>query len=711
MNNTYLLIGGVFVANLIISLILRISLKNSKSMKKTNDRFNAYRKETNMNIQKLEETYKNCEQGITMRIEEANSVIAQVAETLDIIFVHQKELSQLDDVCKNYKIALEKLKIQTEQAEARIHAVQAEVRKAEAVDSFVIQFQQDAERLTNQMQDLKSEYVRLVASTEQALKVAGQNQMDENNQMLSSFAVSLERFKVQFSDFISSEKAGFADICRQQEIIASNNLNVLSEKSLEIHESIDQAMANLASFRGELENSTSELEERKDEAIKAISDAAELHQNAIKAFGDSEENSLQASLKAKEEEIAKTIESFGMSMQVEADKVSASVSELEERRNTAIATIEEAEKRYATELKHFYDESSEMLVKQISEREAAVKTTIDSFSSIMEEKETGINSAIASLDERAEALSNAISEKFKNETENVEFALRRLEDSKNISVTDFTEKMMKEEEKVEQSILKLEGKRDLAVSIFEDKIAEKEEQAATALNTIDNRREQVILDLENAVAAKKEELKTTLDSMDSEREAYVVKCREALDKSFSEVVAESDVQIGKLKVVGDEMMRHLAERISDSKEAVILLNETSREKINESIDTLSTVEKRIADQKEKLASLGEEITSKKQQVWELNMKLTESQQQLETIQGDMTKAQDEATQAKATRVQEEANILRLKAQSTKIKAQKDEEEADRSSRKAKARKPQDMFEAFPEDIFIGEEESVKLEDD
>ncbi|MBQ2259187.1 MAG: hypothetical protein II339_02870, partial [Spirochaetales bacterium] len=85
--------------------------------------------------------------------------------------------------------------------------------------------------------------------------------------------------------------------------------------------------------------------------------------------------------------------------------------------------------------------------------------------------------------------------------------------------------------------------------------------------------------------------------------------------------------------------------------------------------------------------------------------------QLETIQGDMTKAQDEATQAKATRVQEEANILRLKAQSTKIKAQKDEEEGDRSSRKAKARRPQDMFEAFPEDIFIGEEESVKLEDD
>ena len=89
MNNTYLLIGGVFVANLIISLILRISLKNSKSIKKTNDRFNAYRKETNMNIQKLEETYKNCEQGITMRIEEANSVIAQVAETLDIIFVRE----------------------------------------------------------------------------------------------------------------------------------------------------------------------------------------------------------------------------------------------------------------------------------------------------------------------------------------------------------------------------------------------------------------------------------------------------------------------------------------------------------------------------------------------------------------------------------------------------------------------------------------------
>lgn len=708
MDNIYLLMGAVFVANLIVSLILRISLKNSKSMKKANEKYQIYRTETNMNIQKLEETYKNCEQGLTMRIDEANGVISQVAETLDIIFVHQRELSQLDDVCKNYKIALEKLKIQTEQAEARIRAVQAEVRKAETVDSFVAQFQNDAERLTNQMQDLKAEYVRLVASTEQSLKVASQNQMDENNQMLSSFGVSLERFKVQFSEFIAAEKSNFSEICRQQELIATNNLNTLSEKSLEIHETIDNATANLTRFRNELETSTAELEERRSEILRSIADASESHQSAIKAFGAAEEDAIKAKLLSKEEDINKTIEEFAIDMQAKGDAVSATMGELEERRNTVIATIEEAEKRYASELRGVYDAASEELTKQISDRDTAIKATIASLSLIMDEKEDGVKSEIESLENKIGELSDRIAEKLQAEADNVEATLKKLEETKLASIADFTDKMMKEEARVEESILTLDSKRDMAMAIFEDKMAEKNQKAAEALNIVDDKREAAIKDLDVTVAIKKDELNAVIASLDSERETYVVKCREALDKSFSEVLADSEVHVSKLRLAGDEMMRHLTERMSDSKEAVILLNETSREKINEAIDTLSSVEKRIADQREKLSALGEEITAKKKTVWELNQELAESQQQLEAIQGDMTKAQDEVSQAKATRVHEEANILRLKAESSKIKANKEE---DPSLRAGKARRPQDMIETFPEDIFIGDEESVSLDDD
>ena len=238
--------------------------------------------------------------------------------------------------------------------------------------------------------------------------------------------------------------------------------------------------------------------------------------------------------------------------------------------------------------------------------------------------------------------------------------------------------------------------------------AMEEAKAEESLKNRVERKNSTIQEFEQSIEAKKKDFESSIAALDAERESYVAKCRLALEKSFEDVMSESDVHMGKLKNAGDEMMKHLSERVNDSREAVILLNETSREKINESIDTLASVEKRIADSKDKLNALGEEITAKKKSVWDLNQEILEKEGILESIQGDVSIAQDKAYQAKANRVQEEAAMLRLKAQrSGSVKTQKVEEEP---QIKKHERKPQDMIEAFPDDIFIGDEERVSLDD-
>ena len=339
MDKTYLMIGAVFVANLLISLILRASLKRDRTIRDMNKNYKQFVMESQMSIKKLEESYKNYEERLASVIEDTKTAIANIDESLDKLFFHQKELSQLDDVCKNYKIALEKLKIQTEHAESRIHAVQAEVKKAESVDSFVKQFQLDAERVVNQMQDLKAEHARLVASTEQSLKVASQNQMDENNQMLTAFGVSLERFKTQFAEFIASEKAQFSDLCRKQEELACNNLNVLSDKSLDIHQAIDQATGNLLSLREELESVTTELESRKDASIASLAEASEAYNLSIKEYGDSQEELLKQRLSDKERDISSLVEEFSVKVQKEDERFNEALLGLERMREQIVLSI------------------------------------------------------------------------------------------------------------------------------------------------------------------------------------------------------------------------------------------------------------------------------------------------------------------------------------------------------------------------------------
>ena len=184
MNTFYILIGASFLLNLIVVLAFRASDKKDRSLKNLNQQVKNFRYETTSFMNRFTEIARDCEQNITSRIEYANTVQDHLAESIDMVLVHQKELDELSGVCENYGNALKKLKAQTEQAENRVYAVQAEVRKTEAVKDFTIQAQRDFERLSAQLESLKADYVRLVASTEQDLKAASASQKEENREML-----------------------------------------------------------------------------------------------------------------------------------------------------------------------------------------------------------------------------------------------------------------------------------------------------------------------------------------------------------------------------------------------------------------------------------------------------------------------------------------------------------------------------------------------
>lgn len=691
MDKTYLMIGAVFVANLLISLILRASLKRDRTIRDMNKNYKQFVMESQMSIKKLEESYKNYEERLASVIEDTKTAIANIDESLDKLFFHQKELSQLDDVCKNYKIALEKLKIQTEHAESRIHAVQAEVKKAESVDSFVKQFQLDAERVVNQMQDLKAEHARLVASTEQSLKVASQNQMDENNQMLTAFGVSLERFKTQFAEFIASEKVQFSDLCRKQEELACNNLNVLSDKSLDIHQAIDQATGNLLSLREELESVTTELESRKDASIASLAEASEAYNLSIKEYGDSQEELLKQRLSDKERDISSLVEEFSVKVQKEDERFNEALLGLERMREQIVLSISEAEARYAEELRNSSQECSDQLSERISNKESDVKAALEEFSLDIDEKKAQIKASLDGLDKRRDESIDEFSRRMQEEALKVEDAIAKLVENKAISIKEFTDRMIEEENKVSLALSGLAEERDKAIAAFSDRMAERENDVELSLKNMSEQKSAMVGDFSQAVDNKRKELELAMEALDSEREAYIDKCRTALDENFQEVIAESESHLDRMRATGEEMMKHLADRISSSKQAVILLNETSKEKINESIDTLREVERNIAAKKDSFNSLQEEITSKKEIVWKLDQQIKGTQNRIEAFKEDPS------------------SLSADMAQEEEISESLESEEVLKNSKKRK-RKPQDMIEAFPDDIYIGAEEKINLDD-
>ena len=123
-----------FLLNLIVVLIVRKSIRNDKMSKMIVMQQSAFRTESASTLDRMRTTARECEEKVEVSTSQAADMVRQISESLKTLSDYQEDLSALQSVCAEYKLALEKLRIATDQAEARISAVQAEVRKVEAVN-------------------------------------------------------------------------------------------------------------------------------------------------------------------------------------------------------------------------------------------------------------------------------------------------------------------------------------------------------------------------------------------------------------------------------------------------------------------------------------------------------------------------------------------------------------------------------------------------
>ena len=250
---TVLIIAISVLVNLIITLVIRRKDRDQKTIKNINNQIQTFRSEVSALSERIRALGQETLQNVDAKTVVAEQMVSKVAEGLESLAEHSKDLSALQSVCVSYKNALDKLRIATDQAEARIKAVQDEVRKAETVNDFIRIFQADAQRLTGEMNDLKDEYARLVASTGESLRQAAENQKNENQDMLQEFAVAMEGFKSRFTDFVASEKESIGSYFQENADKAAADLQAAEDRRDEILKSIDDGRAEMASYRSAID--------------------------------------------------------------------------------------------------------------------------------------------------------------------------------------------------------------------------------------------------------------------------------------------------------------------------------------------------------------------------------------------------------------------------------------------------------------------------
>lgn len=631
MTTIYMAIGACFLLNLIILIAFRTADRKDTSLKKVNQQVKNFRSEVSSTINRMTSTARDCEQNITSRIEHAQTVQTHLAESIDMVLVHQKELDNLSGVCESYGNALQKLKIQTEQAENRIYAVQAEVRKIEAVNDYALQFQKDIERLTNQLDSIKSDYVRLVASTEQDLKNAASNQKEENNQMLLMFTQALDRAKSQFADYVADERKAFDESCVEQESVSREQLRALDEKINELDEKADTRKSEFDDYLSSLSTTISSFISTKDSIVEEMNNKVEEMKEEIeRSFSSFEE---------KKEMLIREVD----------DKLRTTIEDLDSAIRSTEDTLEERLNDKEEEISSSLENSSEKL----NEKEKEIAATILQFNREKEGIISSFNNEIAAL---------------KDEIENA------IENTKKTKDKIFCEIKKHIDENTEQS----------------DRIYE------AFLNRLDEEKNNNTRYLEN----KAEDFKKEIEALEKEREQYKQRCKDSLADVVDETRNEGFVALQRIKSQGEEFLKTVSTRILDTEKAYNLLTEITQGKVKEAAESLEDYQKKIKECEVDLSKHQAEITNMKEAVWNLQQQEKSIKSDIDSLKDDRSKIQNETAEAKNKRINEEANLVRLKGQISI---------ANEKNKEVKKERKKPIFEEV--DIIIGDEEEVDVSDD
>ena len=324
----------LFVLSLLIFFSVRSSDKKSRSLANVNAQIKSFRSEVSATTQRLLTSAQDCTDNVQSHVEKARNTVDIVNTCLDRLAQHQKDLTQLEGICVDYRRALDKLRTQTEQAEARIAVVQQEVRKAESVS-------------------VKAEYVRLVTSTQESLKQQAALQKSENTDMLSQFSSAVERQKAQLVEFINVEKQGFSRECEEQTRMAES----ITEK--------------VKDYRGEVEG-----------AIKNATQTVQGLKDDMRAFIEEERKSIEA-LRS---EVSQSLD--GMKRDVDSEKVSMDdkVKQCINQLGVSFDSILQNLNAKKASLDEYVEEKYQELDKKIISREGDFKEGMSTLSKEIDDK-------------------------------------------------------------------------------------------------------------------------------------------------------------------------------------------------------------------------------------------------------------------------------------------------------------------------------------
>ena len=602
-----LIIVVSFIINLIVVLIVKRSIRNDRMSKMITMQQAAFRTESAATLDRMRTSSKECQQNVDVSVSHAEDMVRQISDSLRTLSEYQEDLTALQSVCAEYKTALEKLRISTDQAEARISAVQAEVRKVEAVNDKMDSFRAEAERSMNQLQDLKAEYVRLVASTQESLRSASETQKSDNEAMLAAFSQQIERARELFGSFVAQERMDFKDFADGEMKKAEDQAIDTENRRDSILRSLEEGKAELDAFREDLSGAVSSLRDLRDGIRKECEESAS-------AF----------------------------------------------RADTA-QSREEAEKA-------------------VNEAIESARTALSEFSSALsEETEKQKNS----LSDSADTLSGRISAMMEEERSKMDSFIRTRKDE-------------------------LSSDTEALVSRF----SIEKEAAAAAADDAQKKRDEALENTNSVIAEALRSVENAKLALDGDRSSFIESSRDALVKSFSDMLEGVNQRYDRIKGEADAFIRAIADRVNDTRETITLLTQGEQERIQDSVERLQELERKIRASEEQLQKLGETVTSTREELFAAQQERGRLDSEIEERSKTLERLNDDMQKSKSARISEEAAIVRLKLQVSSLEKELEKEKnAQKKPETPPQKKPEEMISEFPDDIFTGNVEEVDLGDD
>ena len=546
-----------FFLNLLVLGISKRKNRNDRTLKNINMQIKAFRNESSSTIERISTAGRECQQAVEAKVGEAEAMIKQVADSLDSLSQHHKDLAALEAVCVNYKAALEKLRISTEQAEARIQAVQAEVRKAESVNEFVAGFQSEAERLTGQLQDLKADYVRLVASTQESLKSAAEVQRNENQDMLQEFAVSLENFKSRFSEFAASEREALEACYQENSLKAAEATEAAEEQRNSILKAIEDGRAELENYRNSIDTAAADtreavesLDAKAASVIEDVQKTVEDEKNILTTHAEDCMRLLSDKADSVTESVARSVQEAADSMEREKAALAESSTKLLDENKAAIAAeLSSVDSSVADE--------KQKLENIIAEAEADAARAAESIRAVSSESLETIEGARRGLDDARDAFISSASEFFRSEYEKLLSSVKESYDGIRIDA----EAML---EKVAGTLLETRETISILSEGETEKIADIVERLESLSGKIKSSESQLTA-LQEKITATKEEIFNAQQergrlSNDIDQHQKTLQDMEQQLWDCSREMDEKKAEIVRLKVERDKISRTLQDK-------------------------------------------------------------------------------------------------------------------------------------------------------